>query len=173
MKKEIYIPLETRTVILKVLEDVEIDAEDIMQTQIHNIIGELITFPVFFNRVSVMKAEIENILSKKKLTRDITIANINEKIRKKLYDPKSKFKLTEKEIEVAVIQDPEYKQVHMDVIEVQKQATIIDGLYWSAKSKDKKLETLSAKIKPEDFEKEIVEGTVNNVLLKYNQNLIQ
>jgi hypothetical protein len=77
---------------------------------------------------------------------------------------------TKDEVDDALIRDKRYKVKRDNLNRVLKEADIIDSLYWSAKSKDKKLDTMSAKLKPEDFEKEILEGTINSVLIRSHKN---
>jgi hypothetical protein len=71
---------------------------------------------------------------------------------------------------LAIRRDPGYKAKKMEEFKVKRMADTIDGLYWSAKSKDKKLDNISTKIKPEEFEKEILEGEINSVIIKSMKN---
>lgn len=169
MEKELIVPFETKTVILRWSEDLEIDTEEILSIDYANIVGELLTFPVMFNRVGILKAEIEYQFSAKKMETDIAISHLTQNTRAMLL---AQGKMTEKQLEAAVETDIQYREIKMSLFEVKKQSDIIDSLYWSAKSKDKKLEVLSAKIKPEDYEKEIMEGSVNGIMIKYQKNLI-
>lgn len=170
-EKQVTIPLDTKTVILSLIEDHAIDAEDVLNIDAGNIIGELLTFPVFFNRVGVLKGEIENLYSRKKMETDIAIANLQEKHRGMMIEEGKK--PTVAQVENAAMNDPDWKQAKMDLFEVKKQADIVDSLYWACKSKDKKLDVLSAKIKPEEFEQNIMEGVANQVMIKYHKNLIE
>lgn len=169
-KKQHILVFDHKTVIMSMVEDHNIDAEDILGIDIHNIIGELLTFPIAFNRVGVLKGEIENLYSRKKMETDITIANLNKKHKEKLIEGGKKHTLAD--VESEVMNDPEYKQAKLDLFSVKAQADMLDSFYWSCKSKDKKLDALSAKIKPEDYENEIMEGICNQVMIKLKENLI-
>jgi hypothetical protein len=46
-------------------------------------------------------------------------------------------------------------------------------LYWSAKSKDSKLDKLSDKLRPEEFERELVEDTINGIVIKFRDSVIK
>jgi hypothetical protein len=171
MEKELIVPLATKTVILRWQEDLEIDSEAILSIDYSNIVGELLTFPVMFNRVGILKAEIEHAFSVKKMETDISISHITQNMRNQL-TAAATGRVTDKQVEGATETSLEYREAKMALFEVKKQADIIDSLYWSAKSKDKKLEVMSAKIKPDDYEKEIMEGSVNGIMIKYNKSLI-
>jgi len=147
----------------------EIAIEDLLQIDMNAPMYDIITFPVIFNRIANIKAEIDDLLRKVQLDFTIFEAQLYEKHKKLLIGLGEK--ATENSIDMAVTRDPQYKIKKENVFKVQKQADIVDGLYWSAKSKDQKLNAISAKLKPEEFEKEILEGTINSVLIKSSKNL--
>ena len=60
----------------------------------------------------------------------------------------------------------------MEVIRLQKQRDIINSLYWAVKSKDDKLNRLTDKIRPEEFEKEIVESEINGIIIRIQNKAI-
>jgi hypothetical protein len=147
----------------------DIDIEDLLQVDLNNILMDIITYPVIFNRIANIKAEIDAILREVKLDMSIFEAQLFQQHKKKLIGAGEK--ATEAAIDSAVKQDPQYKIKKKAEIDAQKDADIVDGLYWSAKSKDQKLNAISAKLKPEEFETDILEGTINSVLIRaYNNN---
>lgn len=155
-----------------------LDTEYLLQVDYNNIMGDIITFPVIFNRIAIIKAEIDALYEEAKLGFDIFAATKEEAIRKQMTHtvegPKGAEKIvkpTEGQIANTLKMDVQYREEKMKVISVLKQMKIIDGLYWSAKSKDKKLDAVSAKIKPEDMEKEILEGEINSVLIRSRKSL--
>lgn len=147
----------------------EIDIEDLLQIDTHNLLADIVTWPVIFNRISNIKAEVDGLLRETQLDFTIFEAQLFQEHKKRLLGEGEK--ATEATIDAAIKIDVRYRIKKLEVINVQKQADIIDGLYWSAKSKDKKLEVISAKVKPEDFEKEILEGVVNSVMIRVHKNL--
>lgn len=149
----------------------EIDVEDLLQIQINSILEDIITFPVIFNRIANIKAEADDLLRDVQLDCKIFEAQLFQEYKKKLLG--SGEKATEAAIDAGVTMDPRYKVKKQSVFRVQKQADILDALYWSAKSKDQKLNAISAKLKPEEFEKEILEETINSVLIRTSKNLFQ
>lgn len=149
----------------------EINIEDLLQIQLNDVVMDIITFPVIFNRIANIKAEADDLLRQVTLDQKIFEAQLYEKHKKVIVALNGK--ATEAAIEAAVVIDPQYKIKKLHVFKVQKQADILDALYWSAKSKDQKLNAVSAKLKPEEFEKEILEGTINSVMIKVKNNLFE
>lgn len=147
----------------------DIDIEQLLQIDINNPIADIVTFPVIFNRIANFKAEVDDLLRRVQFDFTIFEAQLYEKHKKLLIGLGEK--ATENAIDMAITRDPQYKIKKENVFKVQKEADIIDGLYWSAKSKDQKLNAISAKLKPEEFEKEILEGMINSVMIKSSKNL--
>jgi flavin-binding protein dodecin len=142
----------------------DIDIEDLLQIDMNNIMLDIITFPVIFNRIANIKAEIDDLLRSIQYDMSAFEAQLYEQHKKALIGASEK--ATENAIDMAIKRDPKYKIKKYEVFEVQRNADIIDGLYWAAKSKDQKLNAISAKIKPEEFEKEILEGEINSVVIR-------
>lgn len=155
------------TLLIKDFGDSEVNLEDLLQVDMNNIIADICTFPVLFNRIGNIKADIDEFVRQTQLDFSIFEAQLYEKHKKALL---ALGKATEGAIDSAVKQDPQYKTKKLETFKVQRQAEIVDSLYWSAKSKDKKLDAISAKIKPEEFEGEILQGTINSVVIRVQQN---
>jgi hypothetical protein len=170
-QEKIVLELPTRMVVLNLThQDTDLDTDQLINIQYHNIIGEILTFATVFNRIGNLKAEIENVVAEYKLDCKIFEAHMQEKKRKELTcevkDSKGNPKIdkpTKDEVENAVLISPEYKIKHKHLLMLEKQAKIIDSLYWSAKDKSGKLDAISAKLKPEEFEQEILESTLNGI----------
>lgn len=142
--------------------DEPLDVEEILQIDMNNILLDIITFPVLFNRFSVIKTEVDSLLRKEKLDCDIFEANLYKKHKKKLLDLGEK--ATEGSIDTEIKLDPQYKVKKTRGIDIQRQADILDGLYWSLKSKEKKLDVISVKIQPSEFEGDILKKSINKTL---------
>ena len=52
------------------------------------------------------------------------------------------------------------------VIAAKRDLDFIDSLYWAIQSKDKKLSVLTKGVTPEELYNEIIEGTINNIVIK-------
>ncbi len=173
-EENLTIQLENKIVVIKILPfDTDIDVSELTRIHHHNMIGEILTCSVLLNRVGNLLADMEEHLSQSKLDFEIFMANQKEKKRKELtveiIDSKGKTKFdkpTLDEVDNAVFITPEYKIKRKNIIRIQKEFAYINSLYWSVKSKDDKLNKLSEKIKPEDFEKEIIEGVINGVMIR-------
>ena len=136
--------------------------------------AEILTFPVLMNRIGNLKSEIEEIFAETKLETEIKIAQLEEYYRKKLIggDSQKQKSPTIAEVDTAVKIDPVYSNLKKRLIRVQREVATIDSLYWAAKSKDDKLNRLSDKIRPSEFEGEIVEDTINGVLIKVRKSIV-
>lgn len=156
------------TLKIKDFSGLEVDTEELFQVDINNILGDIITFPVLFNRIALLKAEMDSAVESVKFDFEVFKAQKYEEHKKKLSAIASK--VTEAGIEAAMIRDPEYSVKKKHLIQVQKQSGIMDALYNSARSKDRKLDAISTKLKPEEFETEILEGTINDVMIKVYKN---
>lgn len=181
MTEDIVLQLKNKTLVLQIKDfgDLPIDTEDLLQVDYNNIIGDIITFPVIFNRIALLKAEVDNLVREVELDIDIYVAQKKEEFHKSLVRIEENSRSTKKvyptdtEVKDAVKRTQEYKVKMYELFKVKKEAGIIDGLYWSAKSKDKKLDNISAKVRPEEFESEILEGTINSVIIKSQKNLFK
>lgn len=172
-KEKTIIHLKNKVLTLEIKDfgSSEIAIEDLLQVDMNNIVADIITFPVIFNRIANIKAEIDDLLREKQFDFSVFEAQLYEEHKKKLL--KDGEKATETSIDMSIKRDPKYKVKKMSVFEVQRQADIVDGLYWSAKSKDKKLDNISAKIQPQEFEKDILEGTINSVMIRSHKNYFE
>jgi hypothetical protein len=68
--------------------------------------------------------------------------------------------------------DNRYIVKKKNYLKVVKQQDYVDSLYWSAKSKDGKLDKLTDRLRPEEFNTEILTERINGVLIKKSKNLI-
>lgn len=177
MKKEdnrIFMELPNSMVQLTLGEfDTDIDTDELTQIHFHNIMGEILTSSLLMNRIGNTKAEFENLLSETKLDFDIQSAHIKEKKRKELtldtLDSKGQPKIskpTVDEVENAYLMSPDYKVMKQKVFKAQKNLAYIDSLYWAIKDKCDKIQKLSEKLRPEEFEKDLVEERINGVMIK-------
>lgn len=148
--------------------DSEVDMDSLTMIQYDNIVAEIITIPTLMNKVGILKAEAENAVSETKLALRVLEAERSEYYRKKLTttDGTKQKAPTVGQVEDAVVMDEQVTSSKMNLFKVQKQAEIIDSLYWAVKSKEMKLNKISEGITPADFEKDIIEGSINGVIIK-------
>lgn len=144
--------------------DTDIDVDDLLKIDYSNILGEILTFAVIFNRIAMLRADCQNIVNRGKTELEIFEAELSEAKRNDL--TKLGAKVTVGEIDNAVKRDPSYIRKRKEYYEKVKNFDYVDALYWSAQSKSKLLEKMSDKLSPKEFEKEILEGTINGVMVK-------
>jgi hypothetical protein len=120
------------------------------------------------------------ILSDAKLDFEIFKAQMAEKKRSELTfdttDAKGNIKTnkpTLDEVEYAIIRSPEYKVKKKNIFRLQKEHDYVNSLYWAMKDKCDKVQKLTDKLRPEDFEKEIVEGEINGIMIRVKNKAIK
>jgi hypothetical protein len=175
MEEEIVkIPIGDRVVILKI-HDMDLDdLEDAIKITYDNILGEILTFPVILNRIGMLRADMEHIVNMAKRDLEVRAANLNEHYKKSLtiIDGEKRKYPTVNEIESAVTRDPIYNKEREAYYRKQKHLGYIESIYWAARSKDQKLNNIQG-ITPSDFEKNLLESRVNNVMIKMQKALIK
>lgn len=162
-----------------------IDIDDILKIDYANIVGEVLTFTVILNRVGLLLSEADNCLDMCKFELQIEKDSFDKE--KSILERRAYIELkktmnapTLSQINGEVLGYPEYesmadklKNKQLELIKAQKDRNNINTLYWSAKSKDEKLNHISTLFKPVDFEKELVEGKINNIYIKSTDLLIK
>lgn len=151
-------------------EDVDVDS--LLKIDYSNLLGEMITFPVIVNRFGNMLAEAESQVSEKKLTLEVYEAKLKERLRIELADQNGGKNPTVEALNNAVIADKGYQVFRKKYIETQKTRDYINSIFWSAKDKSSKLDKLSLSIQPSDLAESVIEGRVNNIVIKKTKNLI-
>lgn len=170
--EKIQIPLKTKIAVLTIQPFTgDIDVESLVQIDYANILGEILTFPVIFNRIANLRAEAQNMLNRSKFDLEMFEAQMYEEHRNKLVAGEKKPSI--KEIEMAILRDPKFKVKKYAYIEDQKYFDYCDALYWSAQSKDTKLNRLVERIRPAEFENDILEETINGIKIRLVKKSIQ
>lgn len=176
-KEKIVIPIgRNRNVVLVLPEfDMDMDTEQLTQIQQHNLMGEILTSSALLNKVGNWVAEMENQVAAVELDLKIWQANQEKDAKGKLsYEEddgkgkggKKKVKPTIPEVEAYITSLPAYRDKHLHLLTMKKDMQILRNFFWSVKSKDDKLVKLSEKIRPEEFEGEIVEERINSIMIR-------
>lgn len=181
MQETVKIPLRDKIISLKINSfDTDVDVDDILKIDYANIMGEVLTFPVLMNRIGLLKAEQEEIVSYAKLDLEIYQAQLSEEKRKSLTQPELDSKGNQKmskptvaEVDNAVLLDKKFRVKKEAFFRKQRDMAYIESLYWAAKSKDDKLNKLSNQLIPSEHEGDILEGTINGILIKMGEKLIR
>lgn len=150
-------------------EDCNID--DLLKIDYSNLLGELVTFPVIVNRFGMMLAEAENEVNEKKLTLEIYEAKLKDKLRQKIMEELGKTPTVEV-LNNAITLEPGYQAMKRAHFKAIKNRDYLNSVFWSLKDKSGKLDKLSLTVQNGDIPEGIIEGRVNNVLIKKSRKLI-
>lgn len=173
-KEKIAIELKDRTVVLTLERfDSDCDMDEFTNIHHHNLWGEILTCSTALNRIGNLLADVNQILAQTKLDWEIFIAQMKEEQKKKLefetLDSKGNVKYskpTADELEMSVVRLPQYKVKKLNLIKMQKNYDVINSWYWAVKDKSEKLNKITDKLRPEEFEKDILEEKINGVIIK-------
>lgn len=158
--------------------DEDIDVNEFTKIDYSNLYGEAITISTLINRIGQLRAEAEAEYERKKLKRHILESTLEKQWRREASRADGKFtikekgelpymiKLTDKSVTAAIISDPAYEVEKGNEISANRDYQFLDSFYWSLKSKDSKLSVLLPKNVPEDFYNEIIEGTINGIMIR-------
>ena len=147
--------------------ELEVDVDSYLKVDYGNLMGDIITFPVFFSQISQLRAEAESNVNEAKMSLEIYAAKQRGYYRKKLFADNSK-KPTVEELADAIALDQGYQNEQKKYINAQRDFGYLDALYWSAKSKDGKLNKIIDKMQTIDAQ-DVVEGTFNGIMIKTTQ----
>jgi len=153
--------------------DEEMEVDSLLKIDYSNLIGELITFPVIVNRFGNLLAEAESQVSEAKLNLEIFEAKTKEKLRIELAEQNGGKNPTVENLNNAVVGNKAYQAMRKKMIEVQKNRDYINSIFWSAKDKSEKLNKLSLTIQSSELSDSVIEGRVNNVLIKRTKKVIE
>lgn len=152
--------------------DEDMDIDSLLKIDYSNIIGELITFPVIVNRFGNLLAEAESKVAEAKLNMDVFEAKTKERLRNELAEVNGGKNPTVEALNNALLMNKAYQSLRKQYIEVQKTRDYINSIFWSAKDKSSKLDKLSLTVQNGDIPDSIIEGRVNNVLIKKTKKII-
>lgn len=152
--------------------DGDVNVEEILKIDYSNILGECLTWNVVANRLANLRSEIESIVKEQKFGLEILEAQLKEDYRFQL-DGKNGKKVTVDEVASAVLRDESYQKRKKFVLAREKEFSYLDNLYWSAKTKSDLLQKLSDKMVPTDFSQDLLEGTVNGIMIKMSKKAIK
>ena len=160
--------------------DSEIDVDEITSIDYSNLFGEAVTISTLLNRIGILKARAEAIYAEKKLEFDIYEATQRKRLRREAAMNSNYFKvddqqikLTENSLEEAIIIDAGWQVNKKNVIKAQETLNKVDSIYWAISSKSKRLEVMLKPVTPEEFFNELVEGTVNGILIKKRKSIVE
>jgi hypothetical protein len=144
--------------------DDNIDVDELTKIDYSNLYGEQITSAVLLNKVGLLRSQAENIYEHKKIEFSIFEAGLART--KRQAAAANDKKLTEKALEQEIILDPAWRIEKRNLINSKRDQDFVESLMWAVRSKDKKLNAIMHSVSPTEFENEIIEGSINTVLIK-------
>lgn len=154
------------------LED-ELDVDEITSINYSNLFGEAITISALYNKIGLMRAEVEREVKLKKLDLKVYEAQTRKTIRRKAAINNGKaevdgteIKLTNDVVDELVYDNLGFREKSKEVIELEKDFAMVDTLFWALQSKSKKLEQMLRPVTPKEFESELIEGSINTFMIK-------
>jgi hypothetical protein len=165
-EKNTYLHIGKRIAKIKQTDwDYEFDPDKVFKIDPFNIFGEIITIPVFVNRLGVICAEMRSYVKEQKLRYQVKEAEVRKLfLNKESGDGKKKPTL--QQIDDHVLLDPVVKNLKFKYFKIEEDLERLESMYEAARDKSFKLNNIAKNLKPEDFEKEIIEGTINGVMVE-------
>lgn len=164
------------TLKFKMFED-EINLDELTSIDYSNLYGEAVTISALLSKLGIFRAEAEKHLSQCKLDYEICEAQIRKGHRKfannnggKIQlDDGTLIKMTENGLDEVLKTDIFWQKKKKKWIEAKRQYDYIDAIFWSASSKDKKLNNIVKAITPEELYDELIEGAINGIVIQKQQ----
>lgn len=153
--------------------DGDVNIDSLLKIDYSNLIGELVTFPVTLNKFGVLLAEAESQVTETKLNMDVYEAKTKERLRIELAEQNSGKTPTVEALNNAVMSNKAYQVMKRKYIENVKTRDYINSIFWAAKDKSEKLNKLSLSVQSGDLSDSIIEGRVNNLLVKKTKKVIE
>lgn len=161
----IYHPLNKKMVAIHVEEwDWDVNLDELLRIDYSNIFGEIITIPVLENQAGRLAAQIKNYYKSEKMKLEIKEAEVRHLYRNEQSAAGAKAPSIQM-VDDYVMMDPIVKAMRTRLLRLEKEVDQIEVLYESVKSKSFKLNNLSKSVVPAEYEKDLVEGKINNVMI--------
>jgi predicted Rdx family selenoprotein len=156
----------------------EIDVDELTGINYANLYGEAVTVSTALNRMGMLKAEAEKAYKLAKINAEIYEAELKQELRKEANRSGGKFmvdnvdgsktpvKLTEGSLSDAISSNKKLQERKRKVIDAERDLGYMDSIFWAVQSKDRKLNNFLSAVTPEDFASELMEGTVNGIIIK-------
>ena len=137
----------------------ELLVDKLLKIDYRNLAAELITFPVLMNKLGLLLADAENAVKEQNLALEGFTAKRKMELRDDLNELKKVERLTQDDIkykqDALLRNDPIYIKHNRKLLELEKTKSYVSSIYWAAKDKSDKLNTLSEKMHPEALSEQI------------------
>lgn len=149
-----------------------IDIDNLLKIDYSNLIGEIITFPIIVNKFGLLLADAESKVAETKLNIDVYESKAKERLRLRLQEENGGKNPTVDALNSAVMQDKGYQALKRKLIDVTKTRDYINSIFWSCKDKSEKLNKLSLTVQNAEIPEEVLQGRVNNIVIKKVKRVI-
>ena len=172
---EVFLHVGGKSVVLKYNGfNEEVNVDELTAIEYSNLYGEAVTISALISKLGLMRAEAEKYQSECKLDLDIYEAKTKKEYRKDAVENAGKItlpegtmiKLTEAALDEIIKSDLKWQLIKKKLIESKRQYDYIDSLFWSASSKDKKLNNIVKAVTPEELYDELIEGVINSIAIQ-------
>lgn len=168
MKKILTIGDKSYKLIYEDFEDEDVDVDKLLKIDYSNLIGEMITIPIWICRFGNLLADAESQVAERKINVEVMEAKLKEKYRIELMEANGGKNPTVDQLNTAISLDKSYQTIKKSYISAQKTRDYINSIFWSLKEKSNKIEKLSLTIQNTDIPEEVIEGRVNGIMVKKN-----
>lgn len=177
MKQVIHIGNRPIVLISQDFDD-EVDVDALTQIDYGNIYGDAVTCPALLNKVGMLRAEAENILSSVKIETEIYSSEFIRGLRVEAgknggrltiengSDKPTTIKATEDAYKDSLHLDRHWQELKNKEFKAKRDFEFLDSLFWAVQDKSKKLNNILPQVTPEEFVNELTEGKVNGMLIK-------
>lgn len=142
----------------------EINTQDLSKIDYSNIIGELLICGTIFNQYANLKAEVDEQVKIKKMELEIFEAQLEEKYKGELAS--QGIKSTINAVDSLVIQNKDLIEKKLTFFKLEKHQQYFDNIYWGLNKKETRLLKMSERLKPEEFNIDILTQSYKNITLK-------
>ena len=149
--------------------DADVDLDNLTRIDYENIVAEIVTISALLNKIANLKAEVDNRFALEKFDLDIYEAGLKKMFRSKsTTDGK---KIVQDEVDGLILMDEGFQNRKKKLIRYQKDCDYLNSAYWSIKDKSDKLNNIKNNLTPKEFTSEILEGTVNGIMIKLHKKM--
>lgn len=167
MQKKITIPISAEhTLLLKIAifdDEEEVDLDRLLKVDFANIPMEIATFPSVLNKIGILLADVNHNVNIAKLDIETLESQLAEKYRAEYFESEGKALSNEKTNE-SIARNPTYLAKKKLYFKKVKEQEYLNSVYWSAKSKDDKINKLVNSIQTEEAQ----ESIINTKFKKFN-----
>jgi len=150
----------------------DFDPDEIFKINPYNIVGELITIPVLVNRLGNLVAELNTYIKRQKAELKIAEADVARIFRKDQNAAGMK-KPTVQEMDDHLTLDLVLKDKRFKLINLEGDLQKLESMHDSAQKKSFNIGILGRHLVPAEFETELIEGSINGVMIKLRDKRIQ